>query len=686
MTNQSPLFYFFILIFSFLLPVFPVLAEENTNIQADSLEYFSETSTFIGKGSAKLQFKDASLHADEIQFNSKTFDAVARGNVTYNTPESIINAGKIEMNLKSKLGTIHDGYIFYKTNNYHIRSNNIEKTDEKTYFLKKATVTTCDADSPAWKISGTNITAKQNVKLTSWHSTFYVKKLPLLYVPYYWMPLTRKRQTGFLFPSFGYSSKRGQYYKQGFFWAIKDNQDMTFYIDYYNEKGLAQGLDYRYIITPEINGELWLYHARDDDTSRDLYEFKTYNNMELPYDISSYLKLHYVNEFDYYDVMESTSKKRIGFDSMSSNPFGFVSDERQLKYLESNLHISKPFDGGRTYLLGQYRQNLEGKSTEIPQTLPEIGYILNTKSFNHFSYNLAVKGTNFVRDEGQKGQRLDINPNFHFSYGRSVNITQRIGLRETLYILDDPDANEDRLLFDSSTTLVSRIFKRYSSFIHTIEPSLEYTYTPELEDKDIPIFDSIDSFNQENKFIYSLTNEFRGFHPSRLNAKFRLSQEYDLLVDEEPFSDLLAEGSLSTKIIVFKINASYDVYKSIITDTISSIRLKGKKGYIGTGKNFRKSSSLDQMTYMAGLKRPIEIGSTSIPVNLHGQLWHDLNNNKTERLNIRASYKHQCWEFSINYTKLPNEYQVMFVIELAGLGSISSETFREDNFLYQDVN
>ncbi len=676
--------YFSILVSIFLTPVFPASAEDNTNITADHLEYLPEISSYIAKGSAQIVFGESSLQADKMQFNTKTLDAVASGNIVYNSPESIVRAERIEINLDTKIGTIHDGYIFYKKNNYHIRAKNIDKTNKNSFFLDKATITTCDADSPAWKISGSDINAVDDVKLTSWHSTFYIKKLPLLYTPYSWVPLNRERETGFLFPSFGYSSKRGQYFKQGFFWAIKDNQDMTVYLDYYKNKGLAQGLDYRYVLNPDINGEFWLYHAEDQNPTRDLYEFKSYHNVELPYNVSSYLKLHHVNEFDYYDVMELTSNDRVGFDSMASNPFGLESEGRQLKYLESNLLITKSFNRGRTYLLGQYRQNLEGDSDEIPQTVPEIGFALNTESRKYFSYNLAVKANNFVRDVGQHGQRIDIYPNIYFSYGRSINITQRIGIRETFYILDDPDTSDNRLFFNSSTTLMSRAIKIFPSFVHTVIPSLEYTYIPEVEERDT-IFDSVDSFSQENKIIYSLTNEVRGIKHSTLRAKFNLSQDYNFLVNDKPFSDLLVEGRLSNKIVQFDINTTYDVYNKIVTDSISAITLRGTKSYIGVGKNFRRSSVLDQITYKIGLKNPIQIGSSSIPVSLHGQLWQNLNSNKTERINIRSSYTHQCWGFSVNYTKLPDEYEIMFVIELAGLGSLSSQTLMEDNILYQDV-
>lgn len=672
--------FYFLLIGAFILfGVFPASAEDSINISADHMEYHPEISTYSAKGSVKVIFDGSSLIADEMRVNRITSDVVATGNVIYESTETIINGEKMELNLKSKLGTIYNGSIFYKKNNYHIQSDNIKKIKKTTFVLDKASITTCDADPPAWKISGRNITIKQHKSLTARHMKFYIKKAPVLYMPYIWIPIIKKRQPGLLFPSFGYSSKRGQYYKQGFFWPVKDNQDITFYVDYYRKKGVAKGLDYRYVMTPGINGEFWLYHIKDSEPSRDLFEFKSYHNLELPYNISSYLKVHSVSKFDFYDVMESTSNERIGFDSLAPDPFGYASDEKLLKYLESALHLSRPFSRGRTYLLAQYRQSIEGSSREIPQNLPEIGLALYTRSKKAFSFNMGVKASNFAKEEGQEGQRLDLNPNFYFSYGRRLNITQRIGLRETAYILNDPAARENRTFFDSSTNLVTRFFKNYSSFIHIIEPALEYAYIPKLKEIDIPIFDSTDSFARQNRLTYSLTNELRGIGSSGLTAKFRLSQSYDFLVSENRFSPVLAEGSLSSKKADLSINASYDVNDSIIADTIASLKLKGEKGYIGAGRNYRRSSALDQIVYMAGINSPVKIAGRSIPLGIQGQLWYNLDSDETEKINVSSRYTHQCWGFSINYTKDPDEYQVMFSIELAGIGGLSSESFGGNN-------
>ena len=646
-----------------------VYAEDNINISADQIEFISETNSYIATGSVSIEFQEASLKADKLYLDRNTSDGIATGNVVYEDDDAKISSDRIEMNLKSKLGTVYDGYIFYKSKHYHIQGGTVEKVGEKTFTMDKATITTCDAESPAWRISGRNIKITQHKSIKAWHGSFQIKKFPILYTPYFWAPLTKKRETGFLFPSYGYSSKTGYYLQQGFYMAIHDNQDATLYLDYYSENGWAQGLDYRFKLSENTDGEFWMYHIKDKETSRKYFEFKSYFNHDFSKDLKSYVKIHAVNEFDYYEKLDSTSLNRFGLEAWKFNPFGYGNDERVLKYLESNIQLSKSFERGRAYILGQFRQSLEEDSKEIPQSLPEAGLIINTISKNFISYNFTLYGSNFWREEGQKGQRFDFNPNLLLSFGRTMNITQKFGLRSTAYNLNTPSLNLNRHVLDLETTVTTKLLKKYNSFFHIIDPVIFYTYTPAVDQDEITAFDSPESFINTSSISYSLGSTLRGNNSFQLSSRFVLSQNYDFLKNEHPFSPILGEGSLSSKHINISLKSTYDVYENMIDVFITSLKVKGNKGYIGFGKNFRNSSSLDEYTAEGGLSDPIKIGTRSIPVSLFGKLWYDVNTEMIEQSSLSTTYSSQCWAFSVSYTKESSEYRILFGIELSGLGA-----------------
>lgn len=652
-------------------------AVEGIVISADHLEYIAETNTYFAKGSVKITYEDMTLNADEINLNNSTAEAVATGSVVYEDTELKIEADRIELNLNTKLGTLYQSKIFHKDRNYHIKGNTLKRLGKDIYFIDRATATTCDAIPPEWhfKAEDIKITMRENVKAEN--TTFYIKNVPVFYSPYFGAPL--ERQTGLLTPAIGHSSSKGFTFKQGFFWAMKDNMDATFYADYYSEKGIGKGIDYRYILSPDADGELWMYHLRDNDLLRDFFELKSYHNQRLPYDMSAYLKMHFVNEFDYYNVLESTSSKRIGLLTQESDPFGFSSEERLQKYLESNLHISKPFGGrndsfpsGRTYLLGQYRQALGSSSGAIPQSLPEIGFIIYTGNLGRAFFNVSAAGTNFWRDVEQQGQRIDIYPNLYFSLGRTINFTQKIGLRETAYFLENPAQNETRELFDISSTLTTRLLKRYTSFIHVVEPSVEYIYIPAVDHSNIPAFDSTDSIPQTSRIAYSLRNRLMGSAMGGLEARLRISQYYSMLnVDaEKPFSPVLMETTMSSGSLNFSANASYDIYDKNITETIASVSYNWEKGFVSAGKNLRRSTFLDQYTFEAGLNKPVEIFNRSLPLDILGKVRYDMKGGGVQELNLKTIYSQQCWSMTVSFTRTPYEYQVMVGINFMGFGSI----------------
>lgn len=622
----------------------PAFAEEVVTISADSLEYIAETDTYIAKGSVLITYTDSTLKADEVQLNNITKDAVCIGNVIYEDKEAIIRADKIELNLDTKLGVIYNGNILFKSQNYHITGEKIKRLGEDTYHLDKASITTCDACPPEWSFTGRDVSIKLGDRIKARDVAFHIKGVPVLYSPYFWTPITRERQTGFLFPVLGHSTTKGFRIKQGFFWAIADNRDLTLYLDYYSKRGIGQALHYRYLESPKTDGDLFVFHIRDSQLNKNFLKVKALHNQELPYDASGYLNLQMVNERDFY------------------REYGLTLEERLGKYLESNLHVSRPFSGGRVYFLSQYRQSLEGSSEEIPQSLPELGFVLNTTRLGPGSFNFNITGNNFWREEGQRGQRLDINPNFYMNFGRTITFSQRIGLRGTLYALNEPDASPSRSLFESQSILSTKLSKRYTPFLHIIEPSIEYSYIlPSVDPEYLPGFDSKDFISKTSLVSYSLTNRFAG---NEREALIRFSNGYNLLDVARPFTPILAEAALLSRNLQLKINTTYDIYEKTITETTASATLRSEKSFISVGKAYRNSIPMNLYSLEAGLDSRI--------LNLYSRLWYDVKGEELRELNIKATYKSQCWAVGVSFTRRPQDYQFLISIELKGIGSIQN--------------
>ena len=87
-----------------------------------------------------------------------------------------------------------------------------------------------------------------------------MKGVPLFYLPWFYYPIqSEDRATGFLMPSYGASTFRGQAISNAFFWAISRSQDATFMYDWFTRAGQGGGVEYRYVLDPRSSGTFRSY-------------------------------------------------------------------------------------------------------------------------------------------------------------------------------------------------------------------------------------------------------------------------------------------------------------------------------------------------------------------------------------------------------------------------------------------
>jgi hypothetical protein len=87
-----------------------------------------------------------------------------------------------------------------------------------------------------------------------------VKGVPLMYLPVLYYPIKNEdRATGFLLPTYGTSTLRGQSLSNAFFWAMGDSQDATFFHDWFTNVGQGAGAEYRYVASAGSYGNFRFY-------------------------------------------------------------------------------------------------------------------------------------------------------------------------------------------------------------------------------------------------------------------------------------------------------------------------------------------------------------------------------------------------------------------------------------------
>ena len=91
-----------------------------------------------------------------------------------------------------------------------------------------------------------------------------VKGVPMFYLPVLYYPTKEDdRATGFLIPTYGSSTLRGQSIHNAFFWAINRSQDATILHDWFSKTGQGVGAEYRYNFGGGDDGNFSAYMLDD---------------------------------------------------------------------------------------------------------------------------------------------------------------------------------------------------------------------------------------------------------------------------------------------------------------------------------------------------------------------------------------------------------------------------------------
>jgi len=213
--------------------------------------------------------------ADEIDIYSKpTLRIVAAGNVVFSGPDGRIAAERVEFNVTDGTGTFYQasGIMSLGATVDRVQFGNqdpdvyfygdmVEKVSQRSYRLTRGGFTTCVQPTPRWEVTSDSVVINLNDYAIARNMLLRVKGVPLMYLPIIYYPIKDEdRATGFLLPTYGSSTLRGQAISNAFFWAIGRSQDATFFHDWYTRTGQGVGAEYRYVAGQASYGNVRLYH------------------------------------------------------------------------------------------------------------------------------------------------------------------------------------------------------------------------------------------------------------------------------------------------------------------------------------------------------------------------------------------------------------------------------------------
>lgn len=279
-------------------------------IYAQWQEYRTKEHLMIYRGNVVLTRGTLTVKADKIIFNTFTREGSLEGDIELHFNQDLITAerGKInidtnEMHLEKCRGIIEPS-LFFECDVLERLYPEPEKKAGRYYF-KNALFTPCNQLTPNWSMKAHEVYAVAEQYMHMFGSAFLIKNFPVFWFPYWFYPIKTNRSTGFLVPSFGYSSRDGYKIRNEFFWVVADNADLTLtqiHKGVYRNEGKAE---FRYALDPFSLGDFLVRYIREmkdpftkeviPDNERDIYLLKANQTHRFPGNINWRLSIDYQN-------------------------------------------------------------------------------------------------------------------------------------------------------------------------------------------------------------------------------------------------------------------------------------------------------------------------------------------------------------------------------------------------------
>lgn len=682
---------------------------EEATVIADQLQQVGGSSDLlIAIGNVEIIRGQTRLLADRVELNRDTGQAVAQGKVVfYDGPDRLVGE-RIDYNLKTGTGVVHKGSAV-SAPYYHLSAERMDRVGDSVYEMRRGVFTTCEGDDPPWSFRFGEGTADLEDIVYGRDVSFWVKGIPVLpWVPFFAAALRRERQSGFLFPEFGTSSRKGFFTKVPYFWAIDDSQDLTVSLDTYTRRGFGLMGDYRYVLSREQRGELVAFGVNE--------VFQDHSGVP-----QNRGWLSFRHDWQITPRLSAKVNSNVTSDDNIFRDYGNRLVERANQFAETNVFVTQNWD---TWSLGGnvkwYQDLTTGAPIEL-QRVPQIrlvGLRQQVPGVPGLLYETNASFVNFFRYLGPGGIRADFHPRLlrPIPVAGLFTVTPFVGGRLTYYdqrlvgqhisrqagvtVEDTVSDSRVRRQAEWGVEAESRISRVYTTdgggsvaaYQHVIEPRVKLIEIRGLDQKDYPKYDpgfgsatgidpgyerrvGIDQLGKANEVTYYLTNSLNaktvsgpGQEPVRWEmVRFTLSQTYNMNPVSEPFKDAYADLTFSpNQRIGFHADARYNVYGLGLREANADIRLTYPRFVAAVGPRFNEQGNSEYLKAEAWVRVLNNFDVRALSA------WDVLKGTAIEN-RVGIDWRFSCWSILAEYVNRhgdENEFRVS--INLLGIGQLGT--------------
>lgn len=651
-------------------------------IKADSMDHDQAEDSFNASGHVEVHWEGMVLNADQASYSRKTRLLTATGNIVMSKGDDRLEGSRFSMDLETGRVELDHGALRVRQGNITFTGEKIVREDDINLVLNKTELTTCDLPDPFWKFRADRLKVNLLGYAIGRNIVFYVKDVPVLYIPWIAFPVVRERKTGLLFPKFGYSNTRGAEVDIPAYWVIAPNQDLQVNLDFLSKRGIGTGAEYRYARkrgSEGAAGGYLIYDLLDErwrgqiaQSHREIFS----SDMNLRTSINLATDRNFLREY-----------------GEKSGDYNRQSSDSTVNFLKTWQHYA--LTANLRYIEDLYAAD----NSRTLQTLPEIALaaVRQRIAATPLYFDLDASAANLHQEVGPSGQRLHAFPRLSLVAERTqyLHASAFAGVHLRAYNTEDIPAgsgikrNDHDLLPELGarvSTSLSRVYtfdgRELKKLHHELVPELSYSYTPDQDQTRLPFYDFTDRLIWQNIVYYSLTNHLGGkFQQGETSeyrelARLKLSQGFSFegtrrdqltLVDaNRPWTDLIMEADtwLHPRLRI-TLDARYNVYDGRLSSASPGMEFDDTRGNVA-GASYRMSRN--EVEYLEGRLatrhfKPWAFGyTTRYSFDRSGGYLDGF----LESV-YSVEYRHKCWGINLALRDRPGSTSFMVNINLVGL-------------------
>lgn len=514
---------------------------------------------------------DRHIAADEAILDQATEQFDANGNLVFQDSNFTVTADSLQAQMRSNRATLTGAQYWLHGQQVHGDAEKLQITINNNLILTNTNFTTCPPDNVSWLLEAEKIKINSEEEWGEiWNAKLRVADIPVFYIPYMTVPVSDKRKTGFLYPSFSTSTTNGFEVSAPYYWNIAPEYDLTFTPNYMTNRGLFTKTEFRYLAGEAQNGRLNLEYLGSDQMlngspNRYLYNWQHQGAIDKNWRVLA--NFTEVSDNNYFNDLKSDVNRA------TDNQLSRIGE---VSYFERDWDISTRVQDIKVL----------GEDEKPYQVMPQVNFNYRAADFwNNLDFGFNSELTNFAHqdDDVNTATRLHMAPSLTLPiHGPSGSFTSQLKLMQTNYWQEKNNSKFDSLDDTVSRTIPQvRIngqinFERFTelfehNYRQTLEPQFQYLYVGYEDQRGIGIYDTaqlqddyfglfrdrrfsgLDRIADANQVTLGITTRLFDDHNQEA-TKFSLGQIFYLQDSKLGYEDNIFEQNQSTSVLAAELD------------------------------------------------------------------------------------------------------------------------------------